>query len=232
MPRKPPHEDEPKQGPPAYMVSFGDMMTLILTFFILLVSMSKERNVGRMAEGIGSFVVALRSNGFDGVMSAEEREEIFEHTRRRFLAPDSADRDLHAQASQLELISATVLDSLRPHDEIGQPMVASFADGSAELTGNARTYVDRIAETLRPRGYQVLVLEGHAGDHDRAAPGSDPWLAFARAAAVRAYLIERHRFDPARVEARAWLVELEALDNTNSGVDARLITPSETQPKD
>ena len=33
--------EEKKAGPPAYMVSFGDMMTLILTFFILLVSMAK-----------------------------------------------------------------------------------------------------------------------------------------------------------------------------------------------
>ncbi|MDP6370366.1 MAG: flagellar motor protein MotB, partial [Planctomycetota bacterium] len=218
MPRKPPHQDEPKQGPPAYMVSFGDMMTLILTFFILLVSMSKERNVDRMAEGIGSFVVALRSNGFDGIMSAEEREEIFEHTRRRFMAPADADKDLHAEASQLELISATVLDSLRPHDEIAQPMVASFAPASDELTAEARAYVDRIAETLRPRGYQVLVLEGHAGDDDHTYAGDSTWLAFARSAAVRTYLIEEHRFDPKRVEARAWIRELDILDKANRSV--------------
>ena len=30
---KSPRPEEPKQGPPAYMVSFADMMTLILTFF-------------------------------------------------------------------------------------------------------------------------------------------------------------------------------------------------------
>ena len=29
-----------KKGAPGWMVSFGDMMTLILTFFILLVSLS------------------------------------------------------------------------------------------------------------------------------------------------------------------------------------------------
>ena len=33
-----------EKGAPAYLVSFGDMMTLILCFFILLVAMSKERN--------------------------------------------------------------------------------------------------------------------------------------------------------------------------------------------
>ena len=33
-----------KKGAPSYMVSFGDMMTLILTFFILLVSMAKDQD--------------------------------------------------------------------------------------------------------------------------------------------------------------------------------------------
>ena len=45
-----------KKGSPAYLVSFGDMMTLILCFFILLVAMAKERQTGLMAKGIGSFM--------------------------------------------------------------------------------------------------------------------------------------------------------------------------------
>lgn len=33
-------QDEPKKGSPAYMNTYGDMMTLLLTFFVLLFSMS------------------------------------------------------------------------------------------------------------------------------------------------------------------------------------------------
>ena len=46
------YREEPKSGPPAYMVSFSDMMTLILTFFILLVSLSHEQSFGLLADGV------------------------------------------------------------------------------------------------------------------------------------------------------------------------------------
>ena len=82
---------ERKKGAPAYMVSFGDMMTLILCFFILLVSMAEEQNFGLLAKGVGSFIVAIESHGLNGIMSAHEKDEIFESVRRRFNLPPEED---------------------------------------------------------------------------------------------------------------------------------------------
>jgi len=221
---------EKKKGAPAYMVSFGDMMTLILCFFILLVSMAEERKAGLLAKGVGSFVVALKTHGLDGILSGAEKKAIFEHVRRRFNLPPEDDperRESHFDASHFELVRAKALEALRPHREVRQPQVATFAADSAALSIEARNYLDRLAGTLRPTQGQVLQLEGHALDAGERFQNDNQWLAFSRAEEVRQYLITQHRFAPDRVEARAWLREVFSESDATSGVDARLIIPSE-----
>lgn len=224
---QPPQED--KRPIPAWLVSFGDMMTLILTFFILLVSMSKERQWGLMADGLGSFVSALKSHGLPGFLSASDRLDVFNEFRRRFNLPPEEDperRAPHDEASDLELLRASVAEALRPHDELFQPQVATFAQDTAELDAASQAYLSRLAETLRPAQGQLLVLEGHAADAGARFARDDLWLAAERASAVRAHLIEVHGFAPERVEARAWLTELDVEGTGTRRVDARLVTPA------
>ena len=221
--------EEPKQGPPAYMVSFADMMTLILTFFILLVSMAKEQDYGLLAKGLGSFVVAIESHGLDGILDGADKEMVFEHMRRRFNLPPESDperREEHMDASNLELLRAKALEALEPHGAVTQPMVAVFEPGSEVLTDDAKKYLDRIAATLKPTYGQLLVLEGHADPETDDARGDSRFLAYQRAQAVRDYLIEKHGIQAARIETRAWLEELPGFEESGRSVDARLITPS------
>jgi chemotaxis protein MotB len=221
--------EEKKRGAPAYMVSFGDMMTLILCFFILLVSMAEMQNYGLLAKGIGSFIVAVESHGLNGILSAHERHEIFEAVRRRFNLPPEEDperREAHVEASSLELLRAEVLEALTPHHELRQPRVASFDEGSAVLDTASRDYLDRLATSLRPAPGQLLILEGHAYGPE----GNDDWLAFRRAAAVREYLVGEHAFRSNRVEARAWIDEVVDPGAATRAVDARLVTPIRERP--
>lgn len=217
-----------KKGAPGYMVSFGDMMTLILCFFILLVALAEERQFGLMARGIGSFVIALKSHGLEGILNASEKQAIHEHVRRRFNLPPEEDperRAPHAEASLSELLRAEHLEALQARDEVRQHGVALFEAGEGTLTPDARRYLDELADSLRPGRGQTLVLEGHANDAGPAHSGDDAWLAQVRARSVRNYLIERHDFDPRRVEARAWFGELPEAGIAAQGVDARLVTP-------
>lgn len=223
-----PTHDEPKPGPPAYMVSFGDMMTLILTFFILLVSLSREQNYGLLASGVGSFLVAVRSHGLDGILSEAERQHLFEHTRRRFNLPPEEDperREEHLDASSSELLRARAASGLRPHDVVGYPFVAVFDPGSDQLTAPARRYLDRLAASLEPQRGQVLLLEGHAGPGETFERDGAPRLAFRRARAVARYLSETHGLRSQRIEARAWSLEIQPEGLETRSVDARLITP-------
>lgn len=217
-----------KKGAPAYLVSFGDMMTLILCFFILLVALSKDRQFGLMAKGLGSFVIALKSHGLDGVLSGAEKAAIHREMRRKFNLPPEDDPERQApddEAALSELLRAEHLESLQARDEVRQPRVAAFAAGDGSLGPEARRFLDDLADSLRPSRGQTLVLEGHANDAGQAFFGDDAWLAQVRADAVRKYLIEAHDFDPKRVEARAWYGELPETGAAAQSVDARLVTP-------
>lgn len=217
------------KGAPAYLVSFGDMMTLILCFFILLVAMAKERDYGLMARGIGSFVVQVKSMGLTGVLDAHEKQAIFDQMRRRFNLPPEDDperRAAHEEAALAELVRAEDLDKLQPHDEVRQPRIATFGADSDVLDAASRRYIDALVDTLRPRGEQTLSLEGHATDAGPKFQGDNSRLANARARAVLDYLVEEHGFDPARVRAKAWFAEVTINELAASGVDARLIIPA------
>lgn len=212
------------KGAPAYLVSFGDMMTLILCFFILLVAMSKTRNFGLMARGLGSFVVTVRSMGLTGVLSGHEEQAIFEQMRRRFNLPpedDPARRAVHEDASLKELIRASSVEKLVPHDEVRQHRIASFGPGEVSLDDNSRRYLDALAESLRPRSEQTLVLEGFATEREAS---SERFLALARGRAVEAYLVNEHNFDAERVLVRTWADPSGEPTKSASRVDGRLIS--------
>ena len=217
-----------EEGAPAWMVSFGDMMTLILTFFILLVSMSETQEIGLIAKGVGSFLVATRNFGLPGVMSEADEASIYENVRRRFNLPPEDDPDRqaeHVDASEKELIRGAA-EALRPHDEIAQPSVAVFAPDSAILDEASRQYLDVLSTLLRPGPGQSLLLEGHApNDHPERGR-----LAFERALAVRDYLVEERGFPKSGVKVRAWVYEIDSGGTAVRSVDARLITPERDPP--
>jgi chemotaxis protein MotB len=226
--------EKEEQGAPAWMVSFGDMMTLILTFFILLVSMSKERQEGLVASGVGSFLIAIRSFGMPGLLDEGQEAAIHDSVRQRFNLPPEADPERkadHIDASNLELIRARAARALKPHDELNQPSLARFAHDSYQLDDASRRYIDLLAETLRPLEGQLLLLEGHTEGAGRATAAEHPALGLRRAQAVRRYLIDAHQFQPERVEPRVWLTELTNAGSGTRQVDARLVTPSKEEPR-
>jgi len=223
------HKEEAKDGPPAYLVSFCDMMTLILTFFILLVSMSKEQKAGLVAKGVGSFIIAVKSHGMNGIMSGSDKAAVFENMRRKFNLPPEEDperRENFVEASNLELIKTKLLEKMQPHDELTYPNVVEFFDDSAEIPQSALTYLRKLALSLQPKFAQTLVIEGHANDAGPDFLGDNRQLANARAIAVRDFLIEEFGFNPDRLEARSYWVELGDEQQNNRSVNIRLVTPS------
>ena len=67
---------------PAYIVTFSDMVTLLLTFFVMLLSMSKSRNTELFQRGHDSFVNSIKNFGLGAVkgrsteVNLEERQNV------------------------------------------------------------------------------------------------------------------------------------------------------------
>jgi flagellar motor protein MotB len=62
----------PSFGPSqAYIVSFGDMMTALLAFFIVLCSLAEEQTGANLHSGTGSFVQTLNGFGLPGSFSSD-----------------------------------------------------------------------------------------------------------------------------------------------------------------
>ena len=213
------HEHDAPPGVPPWLISFGDMMTLFLCFFIILVTMAKKQDAGLVARGLGTFVVALESKGMGAPLSGAEYLNAVNTFRKNFGLDPVTEEELlegRVDARNLEEVRKILETALRPYNALPQPSIARFRSDSAELDDGARKYLDLIAESLRPGFGQVLILEGHA---------RDPVLAFRRASAVRDYLISTHTFVTQRVEARAWSREPRFAGQLPPAVDARLIQP-------
>ena len=70
-----------KKAPPAppskaYLVSFGDTMTALLAFFIVLNSLAKEQTGANMYSGTGSFINAVKSLGVPGQFSGNRSSNM------------------------------------------------------------------------------------------------------------------------------------------------------------
>lgn len=185
---------DPPAGAPDWMVTYGDIMTLLLCFFVILVSMSE-----------------IKQN--------ERFQQVIESLRKTFGGQPGAVRTIQSEAESTNTLIAKLLElELRPHtnkegdtDDEGidgtKFRVTNIRDGvevviggtiafdrySAELKEEARRLVGITADTVR--GYNTKIrIRGHATREPipvGSAFSNQRDLSYGRASAVAAEL-ERH----------------------------------------
>ncbi len=84
---------EPKQGAPAYIVTFSDMITLLLTFFVLLLSLADEQKEGMFQQGKNSFKRAVADFGMAGRMFSKNAGSQFSHPKIKYRIEKGEDSD-------------------------------------------------------------------------------------------------------------------------------------------
>jgi len=194
MPKKSSKADEPTKRPvPAYMTSFADMMTLMLTFFILLVAFAEEQRAELVAAGTGSFINAIDTLGLPGILPGGRRPINLDNLPPNFTIPKRhvkpAPGETLLNEDLLEAppdrVRRAAVDYLERRRSVAFSTPVAFRPGTADLEQSSHQALDRIAELARSR-FCYLTIETHV-----SSTGDGWFLSALRAAAVARYLHER-----------------------------------------
>lgn len=195
--------DCPPEGAPAWVLTFGDMMSLLLTFFIMLVAMSeikKEDEWRAITEAVKkSFGMKVGGGSMpteedpalqalkilDEIQSKHHRHD--NQARDTEEGPDGTDNKVTKPRESLEFVVGGVI---------------TFEPGSAELTPGAVRVINDLIPDIRGNRLKIEV-HGHTSSMEPLGIEgySDLWdLSMARSRAVYKYLnSEDVGIDPDRI---------------------------------
>lgn len=211
-------EDAPPPGSPAWMTTYGDMVTLVLTFFVLLYSFS-SMDSGKWQELVGALSgtmgvldgspvsiideSSLSPNTDVSPPSDIEEDELTEEELRNNELFD----ELYGQISdaveeqgmggQLELSRTDAEIIIRFSDN------ALFDSGKADLREETLPMFDSLAGILSSSydSFDMLRVEGHTDNLPINTPEfpNNRWLSLTRAYNVASYLLDELEFDPVKL---------------------------------
>lgn len=199
-------EENSGGGIPEWVVTFGDMMSLLLTFFIMLVSLSEmkqEEKFQAMMESIRSQLghtsvtatiapgpVKPRNSHFNAIanLGRSKRLDLMKGGDRT-KAPVGENKTVRI---------------VRPGDRTARGATVSFAEGSAELTPDAAIVLRELAPDFLGKP-QLIEILGHTSRRplDSTSHFQDHWdLSAARCRAVMRFLIDEIGIEPIRLRAK------------------------------
>lgn len=164
MARKKKKGEEEHENAERWLLTYADMITLLMAFFIMMYSMSvmnmaKFREVafsirsgfGGMLQGAGKHLVENTSEKGGSYFKPKFSDSSLGAARQKmtsYVVTENLDANVTVQQDQRGLVISVMTDNLL------------FERGSAELTGQATSILGEIADVLRPMRNDVLV-EGH-----------------------------------------------------------------------
>jgi len=189
--------DDDMPTAPFWMTTYGDIMTLLVTFFVLLISMSEVR-MKKFKDAISNFqrqpgvlsgrssVVPMQNSGSSSSQSkARQRNKRYKAFLEKLQKKD-LDDDIQANLVE-DGIHVVIADSLM------------FRTGQARLIEPSRSILRLLADLLSD-DIKSVVVEGHTDDRpiDTEQFPSNWELSTARAAASVRFLQENApQYDPA-----------------------------------
>jgi len=241
MPAK---EPEPPPGAPDWIVTFADMISLLVTFFIMLMTFSSM-------EDFDVFRVQGNNTGTPGVLDSDGSTSSVKPPSVDIMAAKDAFRGAqlpHARPSSelLDEINDLGAKTTEEHTEVDLGAIrdgiriryderASFRPGSDELEPHLAKSITELAEVLEHYPYTVI-FEGHTDDAFKPTTrhATDNALAIARAQAAARLALESSELSPYQVQVSGYGASRPRADNAdtegrrlNRRVEVRVMALSE-----
>lgn len=190
----------PPAGAPEWVLTYGDMMSLLLCFFILLAALSELKKEDEYRAVVREVQKAFGMVGGGGKLPTDmdPTTSLIQRLEQIQLQQRKAKSISHADDPGIDgkEVSVTRVREGMMYAVGGR---ITFEPGSADLTEEARAGLRKVAELLR--GYRnVIEVRGHAGSMEVRAGSQFPdlWsLSYGRSRAVMDFLVS----DELRVEA-------------------------------
>lgn len=191
-------------GVPEWVVTFGDLMSLLLTFFILLAAFSEIKQEREYLDVVRSIQKAFGFSGGVGQLDTEDPPANSQIT--------SMDELINSIGQSIKMNEARNPSTAGPDPTSSyvaeglKTVVGTtipFEGGSHELTESTRAYLaGEVVPKLKGLRFNVEV-RGHAfGREDRAAGGDVDQMSFLRAKAVKDFLVTQG-IEPSRLTVTA-----------------------------
>lgn len=189
-------QPEEEEGAPLWMVTYSDMVTLIMTFFILYYSIAsmnmqkfKEAIIGEEQASIGLLEL---------LDSAEIKESIQELTQQK-------SNDILSEMSEVAEDSEMDVETSSAKVVVRVPGANLFKPGKADLELTARPVLDEVIRVINKHPNYKIHIQGHTDDESISTERFPTnWeLSAARATAVLRYFIDKGA-EPKRMTATGY----------------------------
>ncbi len=191
-------DDEPTA--PFWMTTFSDMVTLLLTFFVMIVAMS-EVEVKKFKEALSYFQGDVDVLESTDAITTIQRRDLMEALETREQAESYEELMTYLSVQDLEDKVQVNLTEDGLHIVITDSLM--FDSGEAELIEPSRTVLRLIGGMLDAK-VQAVKVEGHTDDrpiHTERFPSNWELSAARAASVVRFLLAQGHALEPSRYVA-------------------------------
>ena len=196
--------NDAEEGAPAWVVTFGDLMSLLLCFFVLLLSFSEmDRNKYRVVSGSvkNAFGIQRKKPVFESPkgskMIAREFDQAIILTKIEEVVKEivsELDNEYEELKGFVEIEAEENQVTIRMMGE------ATFDTGKADLRPNFIPLLHKIGEVLGKTTGEIIIA-GHTDNVPLIGGlfGSNLGLSMARAGSVAEFLLRSSTIDPKRL---------------------------------